>query len=62
MATEKPDVEKFLNDPAFQGDRALFTALIDKRIAELRALEEKQRQEQEASEETIFDRWFGRKG
>jgi hypothetical protein len=58
---KNPDVKTFLEDPAFQGERDLFTALINKELDARIAAEKKKREEEEGNETSIFDRWFGPK-
>lgn len=59
---DKPNIEKFLADPAFQSDRDLFNGLIDARLKHHAEEAEKARKAREENESTsIFDKWFGAK-
>lgn len=61
MADKKIDLEKFLSDPAFQGDRDLMFGVIDARLKHHAEEAEKRRKEKTDSETNIFDRVFGGK-
>lgn len=60
MATT-PDVKKFIEDPAFQGDRDLFDGYLEHALAK-RAAEVKARAEKKEAPVSIFDALFGYKG
>lgn len=56
MAT-KPDLEKFLTDPAFEEDRKFFFGMFDKFFdAKMQAEAEKKKAQEP---DNIFDKWFG---
>jgi hypothetical protein len=59
MATDKPTLEKFLSDPAFAADRALFEGVIDNRLKVLH--EEAQKKKDSEEPKSIFDQIFGGK-
>jgi hypothetical protein len=54
---QKPDLAKFLADPAFQGDRDLMFGVIDARLKH--HAEEAQRRAEENKPKNIFDVLFG---
>lgn len=53
----RPDLTKFLNDPAFSGDRDLMFGVIDERLKFHAAEAEKRRAEN--APVSIFDKLFG---
>ena len=58
MATEKniPDVQKFLNDPEFQGDRGIIFACVDARLKQI--AEEQAKNNPPKDERTFLQRLF----
>lgn len=57
----RPDLQKLLNDPAFQEDRELFEGVIENFLTR-KAEEARKKKEIEDAEnpQSIFDRIFGR--
>jgi len=60
MAKEKPDLEKFLTDPAFQTDREFLDGYFEKFLERKEAEAKKKKESEEEAELTIFDKLFGR--
>lgn len=56
----KIDLEKFLSDPAFQGDRDLMFGVIDARLKH--HAEEAAKRQKENEPQNIFDALFGPRG
>lgn len=58
MADTKPDLQKFLTDPAFQADRDLLKGVIDARLKELadkQAEENKNKKDERTFLQRLFD-------
>lgn len=65
MATKKPDLKTFLESPEYQGDRDLFTGLMDDHIAKRAAAEKKRREDAGENDDgtvNIFDWLTGNGG
>ncbi len=56
----KPDVEKFMTDPEFQGDREFFNGIFDKFLEKKMADEAAKKAATENV--SVFDKWFGGAG
>lgn len=58
MSNENPDVKKFIEDPKFAGDRALFDGYLEHVLTQ-RAAQVKERREKKTAPVGIFDTLFG---